>query len=111
MRNHLHVLFTIHGDMTVEKAMQLIKGNFSYRAKKELGFQAEIWQRGFSDVRITNEESFRKHQQYIWDNPVKAGLARTREDYPYSSAYFRKLKRAGAKAQTLESDGTTEVVP
>ena len=47
MRNHLHVLLTVDGDMTLEKAMQLIKGNFSFRAKKELGFTKEIWQRGF----------------------------------------------------------------
>ncbi len=79
--------------------MQLIKGNFSYRAKKELGFTGGIWQRGFSDVRITGQESFIAHQEYIYNNPVKAGLANTPEEYPYSSAYLRKLKRAGAKAQ------------
>jgi len=38
MRNHIHVLLTVPGDTSVEKAMQLIKGNFSFRAKKELGF-------------------------------------------------------------------------
>src|SRR5438128_6386596 len=38
MCNHVHLLFTIDRDMTVEKAVQLIKGNFSYRAKKELDF-------------------------------------------------------------------------
>jgi putative transposase len=99
MRNHLHLLLTIDGDMTIEKAVQLIKGNFSFRAKRELGYAGEIWQRGFSDVRITDENSFRHHQQYIYDNPVKARMASSPEKYPYSSAYFKKLKRAGAKAQ------------
>lgn len=112
MRDHLHLLLTIQNDMTIEKAMQLVKGNFSFRAKKELGFAREIWQRGFSDVRITDEASFRAHQEYIWENPVKVGLAKSPEEYPYSSAHFKKLKRAGAKAQVKgATDGTTKVVP
>jgi len=103
MRNHVHLLLTIDGAMSIEKAMQLVKGNFSYRAKKELGFMGEVWQRGFSDVRITDEKSFAAHQQYIYNNPVRAGLASTPEEYRYSSAYLKKLKRAGAKAQTVEA--------
>jgi len=112
MRNHLHVLVTVPGDTSVEKAMQLSKGNFSFRAKKELGFTGEVWQRAFSDVRITNEASFRAHQEYIYNNPVRAGMVSEPADYRYSSAYFRKLKQAGAKAQIVSAaDGTTEVVP
>ena len=43
MPNHLHVLLTVPGTMTIERAVQLIKGIFSYRAKRELGFNGEIW--------------------------------------------------------------------
>jgi len=93
MPNHLHLLLTIPGTMTIEKAVQLIKGTFSYRAKKELGFDGEIWQRGFSDVRITDEQSFREHRDYIDNNPVKAGLAASPLEYPGGSAYLKNLKR------------------
>jgi putative transposase len=92
MRNHIHLLLTVDERMSVEKAVQLIKGNFSYRAKKELNFRSEIWQRGFSEVRIYDRESFLWHRSYIYSNPVKAGLAATAEEYPYCSAYFRKRK-------------------
>ena len=112
MRNHVHLLVTVDGDMSVEKAVQLVKGNFSFRAKKELGFMGEVWQRGFSDVRVTDEKSFRVHQEYIYRNPVKAGLAASPEEYRFSSAHLKALKRAGAKAPALgERNGTTEVVP
>src|SRR6266700_1722261 len=37
MRNHFHVLLTVPAGATIEKAVQMIKGSFSYRAKKELG--------------------------------------------------------------------------
>jgi putative transposase len=96
MPNHLHVLLTIPGTITIEKAVQLIKGTFSYRAKKELGFDGEIWQRGFSDVRVTGEESFREHQTYIDNNPVKAGLAASPLEYPGGSAYLKKFKRSAS---------------
>ena len=51
--------------------MQFIKGGFSFRAKKELGSNAEIWQRGFSDHRIRDAEDYEQHLQYIRLNPVK----------------------------------------
>ena len=92
MPDHFHLLITLDGALTIEKALQLIKGNFSYRAKRELGFQREIWQRGFSDERVWDRESFLAHRSYIDDNPVKAGLARSAEEYPYCSAFFRKKK-------------------
>jgi REP-associated tyrosine transposase len=95
MPDHFHLQMTVNGTMTIEKAVQLIKGNFSYRAKKELGFQREVWQRGFSDERIWDRESFLAHRAYIDQNPVKAGLTRSAEEYPYCSAYFRKKKNRG----------------
>jgi putative transposase len=87
------LLITLNAAMTVERAIQLVKGNFSYRAKKELGYQREVWQRGFSDERVWDRESFLRHRSYIDANPVVAGLARSPEDYPYGSAFFRKQKR------------------
>ncbi len=52
MPDHVHVLMTVPPEMSVERAMQLIKGGFSFRAKKELGFCGEVWQRSYSDVQI-----------------------------------------------------------
>jgi putative transposase len=40
MPDHFHLLITLLS--TLERALQLIKGGFSLRAKKELGFQGEI---------------------------------------------------------------------
>ena len=75
MPNHVHVLLSVGPEMSIEKAVQMIKGNFSYRAKKELGSPWEIWQKGFSEVQITTEASFIHHQNYIGEDPVK-GWAR-----------------------------------
>ncbi|MBZ5503977.1 MAG: transposase [Acidobacteriia bacterium] len=94
MPDHFHVLLSVDGDTSIERAVQLIKGGYSFRRKKELGLIGEIWQRGFSEVRVTDRNSFDAHKDYIDNNPVKAGLATRAEDYPYCSAYLRKKKKA-----------------
>ncbi len=93
MPNHFHLQLTLDGRKTLEKTVGLVKGRFSYRAKKELGCRYEIWQPGFSDERVWDRESFLLHRKYIDENPVKAGLADKPENYPYGSAYFRARKR------------------
>jgi putative transposase len=113
MPNDVHILMTLPGEITLEKAMRLIKGRFSFRANRELGFRGEIGQRGYSDVPIVDDQSFQQYRAYIEDNPVKAGLANAPDDYPFETAYWKKQKHARAKAQGLlgASIGRTEVVP
>ena len=65
MPNHLHLLITVREGMTIEKAMQFIKAGFSYRLKKETGYMGEVWQRGFSETRVEERQSFLKHREYI----------------------------------------------
>jgi putative transposase len=73
-----------------------IKGGFSFRANKELGFRGEIWQRGYSDVRVVDERNFQQHREYIGNNPVKRGLVNSPEEYPFGSISLKKKKHAGA---------------
>lgn len=84
MPDHIHVLLT--PNTSLEKAVQFIKGGFSYRAKKELGSNMEVWQKGFSDHRIRDASDYRLHERYIRQNPVRKKLCERAEDYPYSSA-------------------------
>ena len=72
MPDHLHLLIT--PIESVEKSMQLIKGGFSFRAKRELEWNGEIWQPGFTDHRIRDEEDWQRHLEYIRTNPLEAKL-------------------------------------
>jgi len=99
MPNHVHILMTVTGTMSIEKAVGMIKGNFSYRLKKEFGYLLTPWQRGFSEVRVDDRASFLAHRDYIAQNPVEAGLVARPEDYPYSSIFLRRQKAAAAKAE------------
>ena len=85
MPDHFHLV--ISPTIALERAIQFVKGGFSFRAKKELGSNAEIWQRGFSDHRIRDWEDYERHVQYIRLNPVKRHLCEKPEQYSYSSAF------------------------
>ena len=87
MPDHVHLLLTVPPQITVERAVQFIKGGFAYRARKELGSKPPIWQRGFSEVRILDAESFGAHRTYIRQNPVKARMAVREEEFRFSSAF------------------------
>jgi len=98
MPDHVHLLLTIGDGMTIEKAMQLIKGGFSYRLGKEHGVKGEVWQKGFSEARVNNKGSYQQHRTYIAANPVKAGLADSPDQFPHCYLYLANRKAAAAKA-------------
>jgi putative transposase len=84
MPNHFHLLITPIS--TLERALQFIKGGFSYRVKKELGFGGEVWEKSFYARRVRDIEDYHAFRKYIHLNPVKRRLATAAKEYPYSSA-------------------------
>jgi len=89
MRDHVHLLLTPAPSVSLEKAVQFIKGGFSFRAKRESLFNGEIWQKGYHENAIRDAAEYAQHIEYIWMNPVKAGLVERPEDYLYSSARLK----------------------
>jgi putative transposase len=85
MPNHIHMLLAPAG-IALERAMQLVKGGYSYRVKKEFGLSIEIWERGYVDHRIRDAVDYARHVAYIRQNPVEARLVSCALDYAYSSA-------------------------
>jgi len=43
-----------------------------------------IWQRGFFDHLLRNDESYGEKWNYVCQNPVRAGLVMNAADWPYS---------------------------
>ena len=85
MPDHLHLIIT-PTKITLERAMQCIKGGFSFQLNKNLKAKRDVWQPSFMDRRIRDSLEYQKFKDYIWQNPVKRFLARTPEEYPYSLA-------------------------
>ena len=98
---HLHCIWTLpEGDDDFSLRWRQIKAEFSRniesserisysRARKQ---ERGIWQRRFWEHRIRDEDDFMKHVDYIHFNPVKHGLVKWAQDWPYSS-FHRYVKR------------------
>jgi putative transposase len=80
--DHFHALITPATDVSLEKAVQFIKGGFSFRLRSK----HDVWMRGFNESQISTEEKFISCVRYIEENPVRRGLATAPEDYRFSSA-------------------------
>lgn len=85
MPEHFHALITPAPDVSLEKAMQFIKGGFSFRLKSKLN----VWMRSFNESQISTEEKFMNCVRYIEENPVRRGLASTSGAYAFGSAACR----------------------
>ena len=110
MPDHIHVLLT--PQTSLEKAVQFIKGGFSYRAKKELGSNMEVWQKGFSDHRIRDLADYDGHVVYIDENPVRKRLCERASEFPYSSAdsgFELNPVPQGLKPESIEETGTARL--
>lgn len=81
MPDHVHLLLTPCNEISLERAVQFIKGGFSFCLKR-----GHVWQQGFTNHRIRDFQDFEEHREYIRMNPVRARLASSAGPYPYSSA-------------------------
>jgi putative transposase len=82
MPDHIHLLLTPAKNVSLEKAMQFIKGGFSFQLKSK----SNVWQESFNEQRIKDAADYARHKIYIEENPVRARLVTLREAYPFSSA-------------------------
>jgi putative transposase len=89
MPDHFHLIITPEERIPLEKAIQYIKGGYATVARRELGLSG-VWQPKPGNHRIRDAEDYEMHRDYIFDNPVRAGLAPYPEDYPFSSARRRE---------------------
>ena len=87
MPEHIHLLLTPALDVTIERAIQLIKGAYSHELGGIIGRKREVWQRGFTDHRIRNEMDFRHHRNYIHQNPVEREMVNDPCECRYCSAF------------------------
>ncbi len=82
MPDHFHVILTPAPDVSLEKAIQFIKGGFSFRLKD----QKDIWMRSFNESQIASGDQFQDCVRYIEENPVRRRLVPEARAYPFSSA-------------------------
>jgi REP element-mobilizing transposase RayT len=87
MPNHVHVIWT--PNVAMPRILQWLKGVTAKRAKRllNLGEIKAFWQDESYDHWIRSDREMQKIIRYVEWNPVKAGLAKSVEEWPWSSAY------------------------
>ena len=76
MPDHLHMLVSFG----YEHAMTKVVASWKRHAATQQGIE---WQRGFFEHRLRGHESWEEKTEYILQNPVRAGLIRAGEEWPY----------------------------
>jgi putative transposase len=104
MPDHIHVLLSLHEEQKLSRAIQLIKGGFSHTLRENGIIFREVWQQRYHDRRVRDDNEFAEIAEYIQQNPVRKGLVRSADEYPYSSAgELQGLKPLGTNRSTLDA--------
>jgi putative transposase len=87
MPDHIHLILTPAQDVSLEKAIQYIKGGFSFLLKSKF----DVWEQGKNESQIRTHEKFKACKTYIEENPVRKRIVERADLYPFSSAGKRDL--------------------
>jgi REP element-mobilizing transposase RayT len=90
MPNHVHFVLEPWERWPLAGVLQSMKSFTSKEANKLLQRRGRFWQREYHDRYIRDDEHYAKVVRYIEENPVKAGLVKNAEDWPWSRAGGRK---------------------
>jgi len=84
MPDHIHLFAGFGPESTsVSTWMKSLKNAIS-KILRNADFRGPHWQKGFFDHVIRSEESYNEKWLYVRDNPVRTGLVRSAEDWPYA---------------------------
>ncbi len=89
MPNHVHAIFTPTNGWEPASILHSWKSFTAHQTNKLLRRRGTLWERESFDHLIRNVGHFDAFIRYVEDNPVKAGLCKAPEEWPWSSARFR----------------------
>ena len=89
MPNHVHVVVTPFAGHTLSSLVHSWKSFTATKANQHLGRRGRFWMQEYFDRAIRDERHFRAVVEYVEHNPVKAGLCRAPEDWPWNSLRAR----------------------
>jgi len=90
MPTHIHLLIEPCEGTSLSKIMQWIKTQSAKRWNSINGSTDHLWGDRYFARAIRNPQEFDVVMDYIDQNPVKAGLTETPEDWKLSGAFFRR---------------------
>lgn len=88
MPDHVHILYTPWDDpldnrYTKTEIIGSIKSASAHSINRALGRKGPVWQQEYFDHVARRCESIAGKAEYICENPVRRGLCRSPDEYPY----------------------------
>ncbi|MFP5247570.1 MAG: REP-associated tyrosine transposase [Thermoanaerobaculia bacterium] len=83
MPDHVHLILMPYEQTTLPKVLARIKGASSYFINRLLNRRESTWQDESFDRIVRSAESLTKKRDYLFNNPVRAGLVTHWQDYPW----------------------------
>jgi REP element-mobilizing transposase RayT len=92
MPNHLHLLMNL-SESYEKDLLNWVKTFKRYTSKiiKEKHEIDNLWQRGFYEHVLRNNESIIEKANYIMENPIRKEIVKEVGDYPYSQIFYEPL--------------------
>jgi putative transposase len=88
MPDHFHLFVAIDDrKLSLSGWVKSLKGTIS-SVLRAAGNSSPYWQKGFFDRVLRSSDSYSQKWQYVRENPVRAGLAKRWEDWPYLGEAF-----------------------
>jgi putative transposase len=88
MPTHFHFLIKPEADTSLSAIMQWIKTNSAKRWNFTHGSTNHLWGNRYFSRAVKNEHEYECVMNYIDQNPVKAGLATSPEEWKASAAFY-----------------------
>ena len=86
MPNHVHLLLQTNGVQILTAFIRRVQQAYQLHWRRRHRLVGHLWQGRFKSIPIEEESYLLECARYIERNPVRAGLCRAPEEYPWSSA-------------------------
>jgi REP element-mobilizing transposase RayT len=96
MPNHYHLLIRQDGDTSASELPKRVFGGYSRAVNKRYGWSGTLFEGRYKAKTVTTNTYLCQLCGYIHGNPVKDGLVRNIEDWPYSNYLDRIGQREGS---------------
>ncbi|MBI2914267.1 MAG: transposase [Chloroflexi bacterium] len=87
MPDHVHLLVALPDGESLVDFIRDFKQLSSFRIKRLAGKPIAVWQQRFYDHALRSPEALEDAAQYIWNNPLRAGVVSDPSDYLYSGSF------------------------
>lgn len=101
MPDHIHILAALPSGVSLVDFVRQFKQLSAFRLRRLAGKPVAVWQGRFFDHGLRREEAIEDIANYIWDNPVRAGIVARPDDYPYSGSITGEAAMSGSEDPDL----------